>query len=69
MHDTAYMPTLINADTGKRIEPPQSAHDNMVYKAGIGYHTMYSNPGGTIKSGTPVIVEFGDYRLDPIIAH
>lgn len=69
MHDPETMPILIAEDSGKRINPPQSAHDNMVYMAGVGYHTMYSNPGGVIQSGTPVVVVFGDYRLEPIKAH
>ena len=68
MHDSEYMPVLVAEDSGKRIEPPAKVHGNMAFRAGTGYHTMYSNPGGVIKSGTPVTVEFGDFRIENIIA-
>lgn len=62
MHEPEYMPTLIAEDSGRQIPAPQGTHRNMVYKFGVGYHIMYSNPGGTLKSGTPVTVAFEDFQ-------
>ena len=67
LHDPDYRPVLVPDDSGVRIQPPQMSH-NMVFFGGIAYHTIYSNPGGVVTPGTPVTVEFGEYRLDPIIA-
>ncbi|KAA3661527.1 MAG: hypothetical protein DWQ04_16200 [Chloroflexi bacterium] len=67
LHDPDYRPVLVPEGSGVRIQPPQMSH-NMVFYGGIAYHTLYSNPGGVVTSGTPVTVEFGEYRLDPIIA-
>jgi len=69
MHDPAFLPVLIAEDSGKRIDPPQVSHDNMVFRAGTGYHIMYSNPGGVIKSGTPVTVEFNEFQIEGITAN
>ncbi len=69
MHDPEFLPTLIAEDTGKRIPPPAVSHDNMVFRAGTGYHIMYSNPGGALKSGTPVTVEFNEFSIEGIIAN
>ena len=68
MHDPDYRPILIPKGSDVEIHPPQMTM-NMVFLAGSAYHTLYSNPGGVVKSGTPVIVQFGDYQLDPIVAH
>ena len=62
MHEPEFMPTLIAEDSGYRIQAPQGTHRNMVYEFGVGYHIMYGNPGGAVKSGTPVIVAFEDFQ-------
>lgn len=62
MHDSDYLPTLITEDNGARIEAPQRTHRNMVYKFGVGYHILYRNPGGAVKSGTPVTLVFNDLQ-------
>lgn len=67
MHDPDYRPILIPEGSDIEIEPHKRIM-NMVFIAGSAYHILYSNPGGAVKSGTPVIVQFGDYQLDPIIA-
>lgn len=62
MHDSEYLPTLITEDSGTHIEAPQRTHRNMVYKFGTGYHILYRNPGGAVKSGTPVTLVFNDLQ-------
>ena len=62
MHEPEYMPTLITEDNGIHIPAPQGTHRNMVYKFGVGYHIMYSNPGGAVKSGTPVTIAFSELQ-------
>jgi hypothetical protein len=68
LHDPDFRPVLNPSNSGKRIYAPEMTH-NFVFQAGLAYHMLYSNPGGIIKPGTPVTVEFGEYHLNPIIAH
>ncbi len=67
MHDPEYMPVLIAEDSGARVEPPDWAHGNLVFRAASGYPHMYSNPGGVIQPGRPITIEFGDLRLEHIM--
>lgn len=62
MHEPEFMPSLIAEDSGYRIPAPQGTHRNMVYKFGVGYHIMYGNPGGVVKSGTPITIAFEDFQ-------
>jgi hypothetical protein len=62
MHEPEFMPTLIAEDSGVNIPAPQGTHRNMVYNFGTGYHIMYSNPGGAVKSGTPITIAFEELQ-------
>jgi hypothetical protein len=68
LQDPAHLPRLIAADTGTALMGTQELDDDVSWEEGGILFILFSNRGGAIKAGTPVIVEFGELQLEPILA-
>jgi hypothetical protein len=68
LEDPANLPRLIAADSGQALKGTEELDDDIRWEEGGILFILFSNSGGLIQPGTPVIVEFGDVRLEPIIA-
>jgi hypothetical protein len=68
LEDPANLPRLIAADSGKALKDTEELDDDVSWEEGGILFILFSNRDGLIQPGTPVIVEFGDVRLEPIIA-
>lgn len=68
LQDPANLPRLIAAETGTALMAPQGIGDDIQWeKDGILFF-LVPNSGGAIKPGAPVAVEFGNVRLEPVLA-
>ncbi|MGM0401348.1 MAG: hypothetical protein ACQEQT_08630 [Chloroflexota bacterium] len=68
LEDPANLPCLIEADSGKALMGTEGwAGDVKWEEEGILF-IVFANSGGLIQPGTPVIVEFGDIQIGPIVA-
>jgi hypothetical protein len=68
LQDSANLPRLIEAESGEALVGTQELDDDVSWEEGGILFILFSNSGGLIQPGTPVIVEFGDVQLEPIIA-
>lgn len=68
LEDPANLPRLIVADSGEALMGTEELDDDVSWEEGGILFILFSNSGGLIQPGTPVIVEFGDVQLEPIIA-
>lgn len=68
LEDEDNLPRLIAADSGKALAGAEGLDNDIHWEQGGILFILFSNNGGLIKQDTPVIVEFGDVRLEPILA-
>jgi hypothetical protein len=68
LQDPANLPRLIAAESGEALMATQALDDDVSWEEGGILTILFSNSGGLIQPGTPVIVEFGDVQLEPILA-
>ena len=64
----ANLPRLIVAESGEALMGTEELDEDVSWEEGGILFILFSNTNGTIKPGTPVIVEFGDVQLEPILA-
>jgi hypothetical protein len=64
----ANLPRLIVAESGVALLGTEELDEDVSWEEGGILFILFSNGDGAIQSGTPVIVEFGDVQLEPIIA-
>lgn len=62
------LPQLAVPGKATRLQPPRETLINASFENDQVYYFLYSNIGGLIKPGGPVIVIFGDEQLEPILA-
>jgi len=62
------LPRLIAADTGEALTGTEGLDDDIDWEEGSILFILFSNTGGAIQPGSPVIVEFGEVQLEPIAA-
>lgn len=68
LEDPDNLPRLIAADSGEALTGAEGLDKDIHWEEGGILFILFSNNGGLIQSGTPVIVEFGDVQLEPIVA-
>jgi hypothetical protein len=68
LQDPANLPRLIVAESGEALLGTEELDESVGWEEDGILFILFSNSGGLIQPGTPVIVEFGDVRLEPIIA-
>jgi hypothetical protein len=68
LQDPANLPRLVVAESGEALLGTEGLEDDVSWEEGGIFFILVSNSAGLIQPGTPVIVEFGDVRLEPIIA-
>ena len=68
LQDPANLPRLIVAESGAALMGTEELDDDVSWEEGGILFILFSNSGGVIQPGTPVIVSFGDVQLEPIPA-
>ena len=68
LQDPANLPSLTVAESGEALMGTEGLEDDISWEEGGILFILFSNSGGLIQPGTPVIVEFGDVQLEPILA-
>jgi hypothetical protein len=68
LEEPAHLPELIAADSGDALLPSEGLDDDIEWTEGGILFNFFSNDNGLIESGTPVIVQFGDKQIEPIVA-
>ena len=68
LQDPAHLPRLVVAESGEALLGTEELDEDVSWEEGGILFILFSNTNGTIKPGTPVIVEFGDVQLEPILA-
>jgi hypothetical protein len=68
LQDPEHLPRLIAADTDTPLVGTQGLEDDVNWEEGGILFILFSNSGGAIKTGNPVIVEFSSLQLEPILA-
>lgn len=68
LEDPNNMPRLIAAESGEALPRAEGLADGIRWEEGGILFIFFANNGGLIQPGTPVIVEFSDVRLEPIVA-
>jgi hypothetical protein len=68
LQDPDNLPRLIDAESGKALAGTQGLDDDVSWEEGDILFILFSNSGGLIEPGTPVMVAFGSERLEPILA-
>lgn len=68
LQDPANLPRLIVAESGDALMGTEGLEDDISWEDGGILFILFSNSGGLIQPGTPVIVEFGSVQLEPILA-
>lgn len=62
------LPKLVAADSGKALTGTEELDETTTWREGGILFILFSNSGGLIQPGRPVIVQFGDVQLEPISA-
>ena len=68
LQDPANLPGLVVAESGQSLMGTEGLGDDIRWEEGIILFVVFSNTGGAIQPGTPVIVEFGEVQLEPMPA-
>ena len=68
LQEPANLPRLIVAESGVALLGTEELDEDVSWEEGGILFILFSNSDGIIQSGTPVIVEFGDVQLEPIVA-
>jgi hypothetical protein len=68
LQDPANLPRLAVAESGEALMGTEGLDDDISWEEGGILFILFSNRGGLIQPGTPVTVEFGSVRLEPILA-
>ena len=68
LQDPAHLPVAIVTEDGTRVLAADSMEDDIAWEEGGILFIMLPNSGGAIQPGTPVTVEFGSVKLEPIPA-
>lgn len=68
LQDPANLPRLVVAESGEALLGTEGLGDDISWEEGGILFILFSNTGGAIQPGTPVIVEFGSLQLEPILA-
>jgi len=61
-------PSLLVPDKGVTLLAPPDPQQDLNLEDGGVFFILFSNSGGAVQPGTPVIVSFGDLQLEPIPA-
>jgi hypothetical protein len=64
--DHSTLPVLLVEGSNLRLIAPEQHHHHTDLNDGDIYYLMYPNPGSVVRAGTPVSVEFGNLRLEPV---
>jgi hypothetical protein len=68
LEDPANLPRLVAAESGEALVGTQGMEDEIRWEEGEILFILFSNRNGAIRSGSPVLVEFGSLQLEPIPA-
>ena len=68
LEDPAHLPRLVVAKSGEALMVSEGLDEDVEFEDGGILFNFFPNDGGVVESGTPVIVEFGSIRLEPIEA-
>lgn len=68
LSDPAHLPLLTAADSEVTLMTPEGLDKDIEWSDGGILFNFYPNDGKAIEPGTPVIVQFGDLRLEQITA-
>ena len=68
LQDPANLPRLIVAESSEALMGTEELDEDVSWEEGGILFILFSNSGGAIQPGTPVIVEFGGVQLEPIPA-
>ena len=68
LQDQANLPRLIVAESGEALIGTEELDEDVNWEEGGILFILFSNSGGAIQPGTPVIVEFGGVQLEPMPA-
>jgi hypothetical protein len=68
LEDPANLPRLVAAESGEALVGTQGMEDEIRWQEGEILFILFSNRNGAIRSGSPVLVEFGSLQLEPILA-
>lgn len=68
LENAANLPRLIAADSAVELMAPEGLDDDIEWSENAILFNMYPNDGSVIKAGSPVIVKFGDFYLEPMPA-
>lgn len=68
LQDPANLPRLTVAESGEALMGTEGLEDDISWEEGGVLFILFSNSNGAIKPGIPVVVEFGDVHLEPILA-
>ena len=62
------IPSLIIPESGVTLTAPANPVQDLVLVDGGIYFILFGNKGGIVRPGTPVIVSFGEFQLEPLPA-
>lgn len=68
LENPANLPRLIAAESGVELMAPEGLDDDIEWSENAILFNMYPNDGSVIKVGSPVIVKFGEFYLEPLPA-
>lgn len=69
MSDVQNLPVLRAEDSGTLVNSTATmAGDRHTFNAGGTYFMLYRNTNGAIRPGTPVTIQFGDLKIEHVIA-
>lgn len=68
LEDPAHRPRLAVAESGHNLPGTGELGDDITWEEGGILFILFSNLGGVIQPGTPVVVSFGDLQLEPVLA-
>ena len=68
LQDPANLPSLVVAENGLALRGSEGLGDDVRWEEGAILFNLIPNAGGAIQPETPVIVQFGDVQLEPILA-
>jgi hypothetical protein len=67
LQDPTHLPIILVAEDGTRLLAADEMDKDIVWEDGGILFMLLGNSGGAIQPGQPVIIEFGDLQLDPIL--
>lgn len=66
--DAKTVPSLVVKDSDVTLIAPLEAPEEARLQDGGVFFVLFSNSGGAVRPGTPVMVQFGDIQVGPFIA-